>query len=294
MKEKRKDIIAEYYDSVADNYRKQYSSEDLSTAEKYPQNYCRLQLLAQRIPDHAQKVYEIGTGEGTPLAILARMGYEVYGCDISENMVGKTKQNLQSAGVNDQNVQVANVEDILTFSNQLALGPYDALVAFGVMPHVKKDLLVLRNMRRLIKKEGKVFIEFRNKLFSLFTFNRLTKEFILDDLLEGVSPDLKNLLSMELDKRVNLNLPEIHQPDSGPSYDLIPAKYHNPFEVVDLLAESGFVNPKIHWYHYHAAPPCIETENRALYWEESMKLEHSSSWRGYFLCSAFVVEADAC
>ena len=55
------------------------------------------------------------------------------------------------------------------------------------MPHVRNDDFTLNNMKSMVKSGGHVFIEFRNKLFSLFTFNRYTLEFIMDDLLRGVS-----------------------------------------------------------------------------------------------------------
>ena len=72
------------------------------------------------------------------------------------------------------------------------------------------------------------------------------------------------------------------------------ANFHNPFELVELFDEAGFENPRIHWYHYH---PGLPRHEKALGWrwrEEAMKLEHETSgWRGMFLCSAGVVEADA-
>ncbi len=39
--------------------------------------------------------------------------------------------------------------------------------------------------------------------------------------------------------------------------------------------------------------PSLEKENSKLFKEEAIRLEHEmSSWRGMFLCSAFIVEAE--
>jgi 2-polyprenyl-3-methyl-5-hydroxy-6-metoxy-1,4-benzoquinol methylase len=289
------DKVSEYYDAVAEGYFQQYRRESLQSAQKYPQNYYRLQIIVQRMAaTGAKSVYEVGVGEGTPLATLARMGFAVAGCDISQNMVDATRRKFGETGVDPNRVQWGDIEDSLTISNQLAMGPFDALIALGVMPHLASDHVGLGNMRMLLKPGGRAFIEFRNKLFSLFTFNRYTKQFILDDLLAGVATQLKDEVAKELDQRLALDQPPLRKdPVTGASYDEIRAKFHNPFEVVPLLERAGFSDARIHWYHFHAAPPMLEPRLRAQYREEASKLEHDASWRGYFLCSAFVVEAVA-
>jgi 2-polyprenyl-3-methyl-5-hydroxy-6-metoxy-1,4-benzoquinol methylase len=286
--------VAEYYDAISQNYFMQYQRDNLESGNKYPQNYYRLQWLIQRLAvSGVQSVYEVGTGEGTPLAMLARMGFSVAGCDISEAMVKQTHQRLEEASVDTSRVQWGHIEDSMTVANQLKYGPFDALFAFGVMPHIDKDELALRNMRMFLKAGSKVFIEFRNKLFSLFTFNRYTKEFILDDLLAGVSDDVKAEVAQELDKRLALDQPPVRKSseESSVSYDLIKAKFHNPFEVVEMFEREQFTNVKLHWYHFHSAPPMLEGRLKKQMWDEASRLEHTSNWRGYFLCSAFVVEA---
>jgi 2-polyprenyl-3-methyl-5-hydroxy-6-metoxy-1,4-benzoquinol methylase len=287
--------VVGYYDAAAEGYFQQYQKDNLASGKKYPQNYYRLQWLVQRLATSgARSVYEVGTGEGTPLATLSRMGFEVAGCDISENMVKHTRQRLKEAGADPQRVHWGDIEDSMSVADQLSRGRHDALFAFGVMPHVRNDGLVLRNMRMFVKTGGRVYIEFRNKLFSLFTFNRYTKEFILGDLLADVAADVKEAVAKELDSRVALNQPPAREDASGVSYDLIHAKFHNPFEVPELLRENGFINCKLHWYHYHAAPPMLDKKLGKRVWEEAAKLEHRpDDWRGNFLCSAMVAEAEA-
>jgi len=282
--------VADYYDAIAENYFMQYQRDNLQSGRKYPQNYYRLQWLIQRLATAGvRSVFEVGTGEGTPLAMLARMGFAVAGCDISEAMVKKTQNHLSEVEVDTTRVQWGDIEDSMSIVNQLRYGPFDALFAFGVMPHVSKDTVALRNMAMFLKKGGKVFVEFRNKLFSLFTFNRHTRDFILDDLLAGVGEDVRELVAKELNSRLALDQPPI---PSGVSYDAVKAKFHNPFEVVELFEREGFTNVRLHWYHFHAAPPMLESQMKGRLWEEASRLEHISTWRGYFLCSAFVVEAE--
>ena len=124
--------------------------------------------------------------------------------------------------------------------------------------------------------------------------NRFTKEFILDDLLASVSVETKNIVAEELDRRLATALPAMrnHSDPDRPNYDQILAKYHNPFELEDEIAKYGFQAMGIHWYHYHAAPPMLAEKLGAAFKKESVRLENEGTWRGMFLCSAGVIEAE--
>lgn len=159
-----------------------------------------------------------------------------------------------------------------------------------IMPNIRPEQVFdaegVCDACRSVKRVGRNFVT----LFSLFTFNRYTKEFILNDLLEGVGEDVRALVSEDLDKRLALDY-LLREKDDEMNYNSIDAKFHNPFEVVDLFEREGFEQIKIHWYHYHAAPPMLESKMKTRLWDEAGNLEHTSTWRGYFLYSAFVVEA---
>jgi 2-polyprenyl-3-methyl-5-hydroxy-6-metoxy-1,4-benzoquinol methylase len=295
-KGKRKESVSAHYDAVAAEYHKQYQRENLQALDGYPANYFRLQLLIQRIASSGlRRVYEVGVGEGTPLAQIASMGCEVAGCDISDAMVARARETFQRHHLSPDLIQWGDIEDSATLAAQLKGGRYDAVIAAGVLPHVRNDRLFLENVKMLVRPGGKALIEFRNKLFSLFTFNRHTKDFVLDDLLAGISGEIKASVAAELDKRLATDLPARRMSVGGkaPGYDAILSKFHNPFELMELFRAQGFVNVRVHWYHYHPAPPMLEKSIGAAFRKEAMKLEHEpSGWRGYFLCSAGVVEAD--
>lgn len=289
--------VEAYYNAVADDYFQQYQRENLNTSDEYPANYFRLQILVRLLAEAgAKSVYEVGVGEGTPLVTMASLGLRVAGCDIADEMVERSRASFKRAGLPPELIQWGDIEDSTTFTRQLADGRFDAVVAAGVMPHVRNDELALKNMAMIIRPGGKALIEFRNQLFSLFTFNRYTKEFILDDLLRGVSAEVRDAVARELEQRLATDLPPVRtaatSAGEGPGYDQILSKFHNPFDLLDTFARCGFGNLKLHWYHYHPAPPMLEGQLGQAFREAAMALEHENSWRGYFLCSAGVVEAE--
>ena len=302
----KKNLVAEHYDGSAATYHLQYERDLLSDLNSdYPANFFRLHLLLNSfIENEVKRVVEIGVGEGTPLVNLAKAGMEVAGCDISNSMVDACRANFESHKLSSKNIIFADIQDPTSYAPLLGEGKFDALLAMGVMPHVRNDEFVLRNMRTMVKDGGKVFIEFRNKLFSLFTFNRHTHDFILDDLLANVSPVLKAAVAKDLKSRLAMDLPKprLSGPssvpkdrdaaDGVPGYDAILSKFHNPFEILEQFKAVGFKDARLLWYHYHPAMPYLEETDAALFRDEGLKLEHENSgWRGLFLCSAFVVEA---
>jgi 2-polyprenyl-3-methyl-5-hydroxy-6-metoxy-1,4-benzoquinol methylase len=288
--------IEDYYDAVAEIYHEQYNREKLMEMKIYPANYFRLQMLLNAfISKNVKRVLEVGVGEGTPLVTMAKTGVEVWGFDISEEMVKAAKKNMERCELNPDHIFLADIQDPVTYAHCLKDGLFDGLMAMGVMPHVENDEVVMKNMANCVREGGSLFVEFRNKLMSLFSFNRYTMEFILDDLLKDVSQKLKDLIYKEIGPTLRMDLPKQRKSVDGkdaPGYDAILSKFHNPFEVKEMFEKLGFKDIKFLWYHYHPAMPFLEGFDKELFRKEAFKLEHETSgWRGMFLCSAFIVEA---
>lgn len=293
-----KNSVANHYDASAANYHIQYERNSLTDLSvNYPANYFRMQLLINSfVENDLKKVIEVGVGEGTPLANLLKSGIDVSGFDIGHEMVKKAKQNIKKYGGNEDQIVWGDIQDPSTYVDLLRNGKFDGLIAMGVMPHVRQDEAVLKNMRVMVRPGGRVFVEFRNSLFSLFTFNRNTHDFIVNELLDDVAPEVRSVVSDYLKNRLEMEKPTkrlVHEDDSNViGYDAILSKFHNPFEITALFEKCGFDDINLLWYHYHPAMPILEEENRELFRNEALKLEHNSSnWKGLFLCSAFVVEA---
>jgi 2-polyprenyl-3-methyl-5-hydroxy-6-metoxy-1,4-benzoquinol methylase len=288
--------VKDHYDAVAGNYSEQYDKSKLyDTSIPYPANYFRMQLLLSSfVKNDVKKAIEVGVGDGTPLMSLCRSGIDVFGFDIAKSMVEKAKENAEAHGVNPEQIFLGDIQDPNTYLHATSKGKFDGLFAMGVMPHVQNDDFVMNNMATLLKPGGVAFIEFRNVLFSLFTFNRNTVDFVVNDLLSDTHETFKDSVKSDLESRLKTDHPPVRDKlaDGSPGYDAILSKFHNPLSINKLFERSGFGNLKLHWYHYHPAMPYLSSEDPELFRSESVNMENESSeWKGYFLCSAFVVEA---
>src|SRR5262249_32315220 len=126
---------------------------------------------------------------------------------------------------------------------------------------------------------------------ALFSINRYSADFFWNDLLQGdrlpepLREAARSFLSSKFDVEVQSvgNRREIEYSD-------ILVNYHNPLSLNKLLARYGLKLVKIHYYHFHAAPPHLEKAHKEQFWKESLKLERGDDWRAPFLCSAYVAE----
>lgn len=286
--------VSSHYDGSAASYYEQFDPERIWTNEEYPANYFRLQLVQRLLADAGvTSLYELGVGDATPLSTIGSTGIRVAGHDISPEMVKFARANMEARGLDPALISLLDVQDGGAIAAERELrGEFDAVMALGVIPHVPDDNAFVAAMDTFVKPGGRLILQFRNSMFSMFTFNRLTKEFILDELLVNVPEAIRAVVSADLDARLAVDKPPLRTRPTGDGYDEILSRFHNPFELAQVVEQHGFSGIKYHWYNYHPAYPMLagQIDARA-YRQAQVALEHEGTWRGMFLCSAGIIEA---
>lgn len=286
--------VASHYDGSAPTYSEQYDPDRVYSNEAYPANYFRLALVQRLLAEAGStSLYEFGAGEATPLARIGASGLRVAGNDVSPEMVRHAQSTLSSYGLDPGAVVLLDVQDNAALAAERErVGAFDAVMALGVIPHIEDDRAFVRSMSSFLNPGGTLLLQFRNSMFSLFTFNRLTKEFILDELLAPVPQAFKDAVAADLDQRLAVDKPPIRTRPTGDGYDEILSKFHNPFELAELVRSEGFRDIDFHWYNFHPTYPMIAGQfDPRVYREAQIALEGDTSWRGMFLCSAGLISA---
>ena len=290
--------VQEYYRSVADGYDGQYRSD----FSGYPANQKRLELILRRLKElKPATLLDCGCGEGTPLARFHEAGIQAWGFDFVDAMVKSAQSNLAGKGLADR-VWMGDVTDPASFqpAGRKVPSRFDAMVATGVFPHLHREAVALDTMASFLNRGGRVFIEFRNELFALFTLNRYSYEFFRDRLirleqLKQRYPQWTSQLEQlekELQEFFALEFPPRRAASSrGPGFDEILAKFKNPDEVGALFEKAGLRVEKVHFYHWHAFPTLFERKFPELFRQASLDQEGSEDGRGKWMSSAFIVEA---
>jgi 2-polyprenyl-3-methyl-5-hydroxy-6-metoxy-1,4-benzoquinol methylase len=286
--------VASHYDGSASSYGDQYDPDKLWTNAEYPANLFRLQLVQRLLAEAGStSVYELGVGDASPLSVIGATGLSVAGNDVSPEMVKIARANMEAKGLDGSLITLLDVQDAAAVRAEHDLrGEFDSVMALGVIPHVSDDADFVTAMDDFLRPGGQLLLQFRNSMFSMFTFNRLTKEFILDELLVDVSQEIRDVVAADLDARLAVDKPPKRTRPTGDGYDEILSRFHNPFELAEVVKAAGYSDIRFHWYNYHPAYPMLagNIDARA-YREAQVALEHEGTWRGMFLCSAGLIEA---
>jgi 2-polyprenyl-3-methyl-5-hydroxy-6-metoxy-1,4-benzoquinol methylase len=285
--------VVDHYNASAPTYTEQYDESKILTSAEYPANYFRLKKIKERVSALGiRSMFELGIGDGSPIAALGEMGLRVGGCDFAPGMLEVAKAQFVSKGLDPELLSLGNIQDASTLDSAFATGPYDAVMALGVLPHVTDESAAIANMSRFIAPGGTLFLQFRNSMLSFYSFNRLTMEFILNELLANVPASVKKVVEADLSTRLAMDKPPLRTgTKEAPGYDEILAKFHNPFELSALVESHGFTNLRYHWYNYHVTPPMLSGAVGQNFRTAGIELEGTDDWRGMFMCSAGVIEA---
>ena len=287
--------VRAHYDGSAPTYHEQYDPEKIWTNAEYPANFYRLRKVTDLLrASGAQSVYDLGAGEATPMIRIHQdLGIPIAGNDISPEMVRLGRENLERHGLDGSLLSLLDIQDKDAISAEVAQrGQSDAVIALGVIPHVTDDAWFVEAMSSFCKPGGTLLLQFRNAMFSMFTFNRLTKEFILDEVMAPVPAAFKDAVAADLNSRLAVDKPPVRRREDGHGYDEILARFHNPFELAEVVKAQGFEDVSFHWYNFHPTYPMISGQfDPAVYREAQIALEEDTSWRGMFLCSAGFIQA---
>jgi len=287
--------VKAHYDGSAATYHEQYDPELIWTNPEYPVNYFRLQKVIEILRrEGVQSVYEFGAAEASVMVgIHQALGIRVLGNDLSPEMVRLGQENLQRNGLDPQALSLLDVTDAQALEREQArVGLVDSVIALGVIPHVPDDDAFVSGMSTFLRPGGTLILQFRNSMFSMFTFNRLTKEFVLDELMAPVPEQFRAVVAADLDGRLAVDKPPIRRREDGHGYDEILARFHNPFELAEVVRAHGFEDIRYRWYNFHPAYPMLAGSfDAAEYRKAQIELESDESWRGMFLCSAGMIIA---
>lgn len=244
---------------------------------------------------------DAGCGPASFLRELTDEGLDRYGFDVTPMMVVEARRVLEAQGVPADHVWEGSVLSAESFRVPgQAHRRFDAAVCVGVLPHIppEADLTVIGHLRSAVRDGGLVVIEARNQLFSLFTLNRSSWEFFVNELIplerlragNGTDAGLKSALE-EMQRHFRMDLPPIRKGKAGePGYDEVLSRSHNPLLLREQFAAAGFTSVRLLFYHFHCLPPMTASYAPELFRTQSLAMEeHPEDWRGYFMASAFLL-----
>ena len=150
------------------------------------ENYVYLPLLEFAAQNAGKKILDLGCATGEYCITLEEMGFECTGADINP-------QYVEEACKKGVNAIVAKGDD-LDFEDR----SFDTVLLFEVLEHVKNPQNLLKEAKRVAKKNVLITVPNCGQLYELSTFN-LTYEHVLekDHINFFTKNDLENLIAGE-------------------------------------------------------------------------------------------------
>lgn len=172
----------DYFDNAARTWDEKFLTSRLSA------------FLEKLVPKFGlklgQKVLDVGTGTGVLIPYLVKeLGPKgsVIAIDFSENMVQECK--TKHKHLKNVNVKLGNIEE-----KQFPPETFDAVICFGVFPHLQNKQKVLQNIRSVLKSEGKLVISHAFSSEELkHHHEQVSNQSVAHDLLPKMDA-MKNLL----------------------------------------------------------------------------------------------------
>jgi len=174
-------------------YENEYLEKGLNAQRRYPnEELCRFmgRNFFNKDITHKQrkeiKILEIGCGSCANLWMLAKEGFDVYGCDLSENAIILGQEILKKYNVN------ASITSCNMLATSYSGESFDVIVdVFSSYCLCRSDyILLLKEIKRILKPSGLFFSYFPSKRSD--TFIRSTPENRYDeDTLNGIN-DIKS------------------------------------------------------------------------------------------------------
>jgi len=283
----KKNCIA-HYEANVERYIKTYQ-DDYSG---YPANKKRLEIMETLIQKHSpKKILYIGCGACIPMVkIMEKFDCIIHGIDFSQKMIDQGKHILIKNNFSDKLITKGDIEDI----NSLPEDTYEFAIAAGVFTHLLDDHIALQNIHSKLASGGILAAEYRNELFSLFSYNRFSYDFIVNKLIgldklpdrikTKVEKNFKRINDISSDDKIVKNSTHI-------SNGLI-KKFHNPLTIQNDLKQNGFSLLNNFFYHYHALPTGFANIDIEVNNDLSIHLENPTHWTGLFMASAFISETE--
>lgn len=293
----------EYEKAIAHCYStwgKTYYDEYYGSNSPYPPVHTEL-LRSVLKEAGVQTLLDAGCGPASFLRDMISEGWNLYGFDLTPEMVAEGKRIFEINGLDPEHIWQGSILDKNAFDVPGKIKPvFDAVVCGGVLPHISAadDITVILNLSDSVKPGGIVALEARNQLFAMFTLNRYSYELfkeqlIQTDQLKRNHPEKANIVDavlIEMKERFRMDLPAIRKgKENEPGYDEVLSRTHNPFVLKQQCEEAGLKNCRVLFYHYHCVPPMYAKQMGADFIAQSVAMEKPLDWRGYFMASAFYI-----
>lgn len=235
-------------------------------------------------------ILDYGCGQGRLVAELLGSGFDAFGMEKHAGM--RKFAETETSPWNGERSRILSGG-----KNELAnipSGSFDVVVVMGVFQYLPPDEYqeTLREIRRILRSRGHMVATYQNALFDLYTFNKYTVDFFVNELW---GPHLDSHQKSEAAGGIESLLLNADKPSYAPTRarDNIYVRLTNPLTIADELEIQGFELREKYFYEYFGLPPllCDSHKKFAKQIAGRFEVDNATAWEGYFMANAFLAHA---
>jgi len=227
----KKQSIEKHFSDTASVWKnKIYRSKSEQKLFEYFDKQYRFDYVVNMVPanDGSKEIraLDMGCGAGQLIPILSGLGYEPYGVDISDKMIGLTNEQCKKLNIK-ANLMIGDCEK-LDFPDEF----FDLYIAMGVIEYMSSDKPMLSEIYRVLKPGGTAIVTLRNINCIPIRINYYYKSKIQNSIRNAV----KKVVGLPMSTFEEIS------------------KEHDPDEFKKILQNYSFRVLDEKYCHYHALP----------------------------------------
>ena len=208
--EKEKEGAKEWYNLTANDFHARYLGDE----GEYLINF--EDVIYDKLADYKnKKVLDLGTGTGRYANRIAQVASEIYGIDLSENMIQIANSNKNKEG--NVHFEVGDATKLRFASEE-----FDIAISVGMFEYLQDVSLFLLEINRVLKKGG----------ICIFSCHRKKSNFVFSRIYSSLMGILTNkMIQTKPDRHNNM------QNDRNSFYEKV---FHHPKNLILELKKYGF------------------------------------------------------
>lgn len=143
--------VIDFYDNYAQNWDQRFGDLKLkSNLHFFNHRFDTFIKMLKSSHKNIKTAVELGIGTGVYIKDLSKLFERVIAVDGSSHMIGQLKEKLKKFNISNVNTIVNDVTNIKSIEPETA----DIVYFFGLIEHVIKKDLFLKEIHRILKQEG--------------------------------------------------------------------------------------------------------------------------------------------
>ncbi|MFC1542095.1 methyltransferase domain-containing protein [Candidatus Latescibacterota bacterium] len=213
-----KKIVTGHYNDTASVYNELFYTSKKEYSPLIERQELMLDLLDNEVFSQKPRILDIGCGPGEMLVELSKRGSEIWGIDISDEMIKLAKGKIKKKNENIH-LESGDIES-LTFVD----GFFDVVIAAGVIEYLENDTIWIKEISRVLKPNGILIINITNhyavRRLTLSIFNRIKRNIMMRSIM--------NFIKSAIFRKGSIN------------YFPFTPRTHSPFKFDVFLHRNGY------------------------------------------------------